>query len=84
MAGEMLYLCTHAMDDPNRTTLVWAAALAAADKKFEARVALLGEGAWLVKREVAESIAPIGRTQYKSIYEMMNKAKTLKNFKLHC
>ena len=84
MAGEMLYLCTHSTDDLNRTTLVWAAALAAADKKFDVKVALLGEGAWLVKQDVAKSIVPIGRAKYTSIHEMMTKAKNLKNFKLHC
>jgi len=61
MANYMLYVGSHAMEDPYRAALVFAAATAARDKGYEARVALLGDGVLLMKDWVAKNAKPQGR-----------------------
>jgi predicted peroxiredoxin len=56
MADYMLYVSTHGADDPVRAGLAIRAAIAATNEKVEARVALLGNGIFLMKDEVASKI----------------------------
>jgi predicted peroxiredoxin len=64
MADSMVYVGSYAMDDPYRAALVFAAANAMADyaKKhqfaLEVHVALLGDGVFLMKDEIAKSATP--------------------------
>jgi hypothetical protein len=63
--GYMLYVGTSATDDPTRAGLVFAAANAAVRFARQQgialpRVALLGEGVWLMNSEVAKQTIPSG------------------------
>ena len=80
MADYMLYVGSHGMEDPYRAALVFAAATAARDKKYEAKVALLGDGVFLMKDEIARNAKPQGRPPLSQlIAEAVRKGVTI-----HC
>lgn len=81
MADYMLYVGSHAMDDPYRAALVLAAAIAARDKGYEAKVALLGDGVLLMKDEIARHAKPLDPRPSldQSIAEAVRKGVTI-----HC
>lgn len=56
MADYMLYVSTHGADDPVRAGLAIRAAIAAANEKIEARVALLGNAIFLMKPDLGGKI----------------------------
>ena len=80
MANYMLYVGSHAMEDPYRAALVFAAATAARDKGYEARVALLGDGVLLMKDWVAKHAKPQGRP---ALDQAIDEA-VRKGVKIHC
>ena len=59
MADYMLYVGSHAMDDPYRAALVYAAAIAARDAGYQAQVVLLGDGVLLMKDAIARHAKPL-------------------------
>ncbi|MDO8477949.1 MAG: DsrE family protein [Candidatus Rokubacteria bacterium] len=61
MADYMLYVGSYGMEDSYRAALVFAAAIAARGKKYEAKVALLGDGVLLMKDDIAKHTKPQGR-----------------------
>jgi predicted peroxiredoxin len=61
MADYMLYVGSYGMEDPYRAALVFAAAIAARKKGYEAKVALLGDGVLLMKDFIAKNARPQGR-----------------------
>ncbi len=67
MANYMLYVGSYGMEDPYRAALVFAAATAARDKGYEAKVALLGDGVLLMKDELAKHTKPQSRPPLKQL-----------------
>lgn len=55
MADYMVYVGTHAIDDPTRAGLAFAAARGAIAKGWQAKVALLGDAVLLLNPKVAEN-----------------------------
>jgi predicted peroxiredoxin len=53
MAGHMLYVGCHGIDDPNQAGLVFAATIAAAGKNYDPKIALLADAVLLMKDEHA-------------------------------
>jgi predicted peroxiredoxin len=77
MAGHMLYVGCHGIDDPNQAGLVFAAAIAATGKKYDAKIALLADAVLLMKDNVAEHtiIAPTAqRGSVKYLLEKIRKS----------
>ena len=61
MANYMLYVGSYSMEDAYRAALVFAAANAARDKGYDAKVALLGDGVLLMEDSIAQRTKPQGR-----------------------
>ena len=53
---KILAIGTHATDDPTRSSLPFIVAEGAIESGKEAAIALVGEGVYLAKKEVAKSI----------------------------
>ena len=53
---KMLYVGTHGPEEPTRATFPFHFAKGALDAGFEARVQLVGDGAFLMKESVAREI----------------------------
>ncbi len=84
MAEYMLYVGCCAGPEPKeayRATLVFAAATAAMDKGYQAKVALLGDGVMLMDDSVAKRTIPAGRPG--TLYGMIRDA-LIKGVKIHC
>ena len=58
--ARILYVATHATDDPTRAGLAFIAANGAKDAGHDPVVALLGEGTYLIKGDIPRSITPVG------------------------
>jgi len=58
--AKILVVATHATDDPTKSTLAFATVAGAIGSGKEVGLALLGEAAYLVKKEVAESVHGVG------------------------
>lgn len=54
--AKILAISTHATDDPTRSSLAFIVAAGAIEAGKEAAIALVGEGVYLAKEEVAKSI----------------------------
>ncbi len=80
MADYMLYVGSYGMEDGYRAALVFAAAIAARGKGYEAKVALLGDGVLLMKDVIAKHTKPQGRP---SIDELIADALK-KGATIHC
>ena len=80
MANYMLYVGSYGMEDPYRAALVLAAATAARDKGYEAKVALLGDGVLLMKDAVAKLTKPQGRPPLDKLID----EAVRKGVKIHC
>ena len=52
----MLYVGTHGPDDPTRATFPFHFAKGALDAGFEAKILLIGDGAFLMKDSIAREI----------------------------
>jgi len=81
MANYMLYVGSHGMEDPYRAALLFAAATAARDKGYEAKVALLGDGVLLMKEAISKHAKPQGRPG--SLHDMIQDAVKAK-VTIHC
>ena len=81
MANYMLYVGSHGMEDAYRAALVFAAATAARDKGYDAKVALLGDGVLLMKAVIAQRTRPQGRPA--SLQDMIQDAVKA-GVEIHC
>lgn len=66
--ADLLFVGTHATDDPTRAALPFLCATGALAGKIDVAVALLGEAAYLMKDDVARSVLPVG---FKPLTELM-------------
>ncbi|MCL4473660.1 MAG: DsrE family protein [Actinobacteria bacterium] len=54
--AKILAVATHGTDDPTRSSLAFIVAAGALEAGKEAAIALVGEGVYLAKKEIAQSI----------------------------
>ena len=66
--ADLLFVATHATDDPTKAALPFLSATGAIAGKIDVAVALVGEAAYLMKDEVAKSVLPVG---FKPLTELM-------------
>jgi uncharacterized protein involved in oxidation of intracellular sulfur len=66
--ADLLFVGTHATDDPTRAALPFLCATGALAGKIDVAVALLGEAAYLMKDEIVRSVLPVG---FKPLSELM-------------
>jgi predicted peroxiredoxin len=58
--AKILAVATHATDNPTKSTLAFVTAVGALGAGKEVSIALLGEGAYLAKKTVANSVYGVG------------------------
>jgi len=58
--AKILSVATHATDDPTKCTLAFVTAIGAVGADLEVEIALLGEAAYLAKKEIAKTIHGVG------------------------
>ncbi|MGH7380302.1 MAG: DsrE family protein [Candidatus Methylomirabilales bacterium] len=58
--AKILFIVTHATDDPTRAVLPFVAAKGARDAGHEASIDLSGEAVWLMRDIVAENAKGVG------------------------
>ena len=58
--AKILSVATHATDDPTKSTLAFVTAVGALGAGKEVAIALVGEGAYLLKESVAGSVHGVG------------------------
>jgi predicted peroxiredoxin len=60
MAEKVFYVATHATDDPTLATVPFVVALGGKSAGIDVEVVLIGEGVYLMKDEIANSIYGVG------------------------
>jgi predicted peroxiredoxin len=58
--AKILAVATHATDDPTKSTLAFITAVGALGAGKEVAIALVGEGAYLLKESVANAVHWVG------------------------
>ncbi len=58
--AKILSVATHATDDPTKCTMAFITAIGAVGADLEVEIALLGEAAYLAKKEIAKTIHGVG------------------------
>ena len=58
--AKILAVSTHGTDDPTKATLAFLTAIGALGAEKEVAIALIGEAAYLAKKEIANSVHGIG------------------------
>ena len=58
--GKILAMTTHATDDQTKSTAAFVTALGALGAEKEVCIVLIGEAAYLAKKEVANSVHGVG------------------------
>lgn len=58
--AKILAVATHATDDPTKSTLAFVTAVGALGADKEVAIALVGEGAYLLKEVVANAVHGVG------------------------
>jgi predicted peroxiredoxin len=71
LSDYMLYVGTHGMEDPTRAGLIFSAANAARQRKYNAVVALLGDAIFLMNDRIAQETKPMGRA---NLYDLIKQA----------
>ncbi len=82
MAEYMLYVGSHAIDDPTRAGLVFAAARAAIKAGYPTKIALLGDAVLLMKDAIAESTYLAKRGPVSGLIAEILEAKL--DVEIHC
>lgn len=67
--AKILSIGTHASDDPTKSSLTFITAVGALKAGKEVAIALVGEGAYLCKEEVANSITGVGFPPFSKVLE---------------
>ena len=65
--SSVLFICSHASDDPTMATLPFELAAGAAQAGHEATVALLGEAVSLMRDEVADELRGFGCPPFRDV-----------------
>jgi predicted peroxiredoxin len=72
---RILAIATHATDDPTKSSLPFVTATGALGAGKEVGIVLLGEGVYLAKPEVAQSIQGVGFPELMDLIEKVVEAK---------
>jgi predicted peroxiredoxin len=70
--ADLLFVGTHATDDPTRAALPFLSATGALANKTDVAVALLADSAFLMKDEIAKTVLPVG---FKPLTELMEQCR---------
>ena len=70
--ASLLFVGTHATDDPTRAALPFLCATGALANKIDVAVALLAEAPYLMKEEIARTVLPVG---FKPLTELMQQCR---------
>jgi predicted peroxiredoxin len=70
--ADLLFMGTHATDDPTRAALPFLSATGALANKTDVAVALLADAAYLMKDEIAKTVLPVG---FKPLTELMEQCR---------
>ncbi len=67
--ASMLFVATHATDNPFKAITPFEMAAVAADSGHEVSMALLGDAVFLMKEQIAEGLKSLGVTTFKEALE---------------
>jgi predicted peroxiredoxin len=70
--ADLLFVGTHATDDPTRAALPFLCATGALANKIPVAIALLAEAPYLMKDEIAKTVLPVG---FKPLAELMQQCR---------
>ena len=70
--ADLLFIGTHGTDDPTKAALPFLAATGALTNKTDVAVALLAEGAYLMKDDIARTVLPVG---FKPLTDLMQQCR---------
>jgi uncharacterized protein involved in oxidation of intracellular sulfur len=70
--ADLLFVGTHATDDPTRAALPFLSATGALANKIDVAIALLAEAPYLMKDEIARTVLPVG---FKPLLELMQQCR---------
>ncbi len=70
--ADLLFVGTHATDDPTKAALPFLCATGALANKIDVAIALLAEAPYLMKDEIAKTVLPVG---FKPLTELMQQCK---------
>lgn len=66
--ADLLFVGTHATDDPTKAALPFLSATGAIANKIDVAIALVAEGPYLMKDAIARTVLPVG---FKPLTELM-------------
>ena len=66
--AKILYVATHASEDPTRAGMPFHMANGAAEAGIEAGIALAGDATFLMKDYVVNSLVPVGMPSMKELF----------------
>jgi len=72
--AKILSVATHATDDPTKCTMAFVTAIGAVGADLEVEIALLGEAAYLAKKEIAKTIHGVGFAPMPELIQQVVKA----------
>ena len=70
--ADLLFVGTHATDDPTKAALPFLSATGALANKIPVAIALLGEAAYLMKDVIAKTVLPVG---FKPLTDLMQQCR---------
>jgi len=73
--AKLLFIGTYATDDPTKAALPLVGAVGAKNAGIECTVALIGEGASLMRDVIANAVYPVGFPPYKELLGQVTEAK---------
>lgn len=73
--AKILSVTSHATDDQTKTTLAFVTAVGAIGAGKEVGIALVGEGAFVASKKIADSIHGVGFAPLRELIEQVVQAK---------
>ncbi|MCA1648213.1 MAG: DsrE family protein [Chloroflexi bacterium] len=70
--ANLLFVGTHATDDPTRAALPFLSATGALANNIDVAIALLAEAPYLMKDEIARAVLPVG---FKPLVDLMQQCR---------
>ena len=70
--ADLLFVGTHATDDPTKAALPFLSATGALANKIDVAIALVAEGPYLMKEAIAKAVLPVG---FKPLVELMQQCQ---------
>ena len=70
--ADLLFVGTHATDDPTRAALPFLCATGALANKTDVAIALVAEAPYLMKEQIAKTVLPVG---FKPLVDLMQQCR---------